>query len=91
MIIYYGMDDEIGPISFAGASSTELGIFGTDTMSVIGNKIAEMVKRAENEAKDLITKHRVLLDSLVDMLLEKETVSGEEIEAMYKAYLANQE
>lgn len=91
MIIYYGMDDEIGPISFAGASSTELGIFGTDTMSVIGNKIAEMVKKAENEAKDLITKHRVLLDSLVDMLLEKETVSGEEIEAMYKAYLANQE
>ena len=91
MIIYYGMDDEIGPISFAGASSTELGIFGTDTMSVIGNKIAEMVKKAENEAKDLITKHRVLLDELVDLLLEKETVSGEEIEAMYNAYTTNQE
>ena len=91
MIIYYGMDDEIGPISFAGASSTELGIFGTETMSVIGNKIAEMVKKAENDAKDLITKHRVLLDELVDLLLEKETVSGEEIEAMYKAYMTNQE
>lgn len=86
MIIYYGMDDEIGPISFAGASSTELGIFGTETMSVIGNKIAEMVKKAENDAKDLITKHRELLDQLVARLLEQETVSGEEIEAMFKAY-----
>ncbi len=91
MIIYYGMDDDIGPISFAGASSTELGIFGTDTMSVVGNKIAEMVKKAETQAKDLITKHRVLLDTLVETLLEQETVSGEEIEAMYKAYMANQE
>ena len=91
MIIYYGMDDEIGPISFAGASSTELGIFGTDTMSVVGNKIAEMVKKAENDAKDLITKHRKLLDELVAILLEQETVSGEEIEAIYKAYMANQE
>ena len=86
MIIYYGMDDEIGPISFAGASSTDLGIFGTDTMSVIGNKITEMVKKAETEAKDLITKNRELLDELVEKLLEKETVSGEEIEAMYEAY-----
>ena len=90
MIIYYGMDDEIGPISFAGASSTDLGIFGTDTMSVIGNKIAEMVKKAESEAKDLIIKHRVLLDELVEMLLERETVSGEEIEAMYRDYMAQE-
>ena len=85
------MDDDIGPISFAGASSTELGIFGTDTMSVVGNKIAEKVKAAEKEAKELITKHRVLLDMLVEKLLEQETVSGEEIETMYKAYMANQE
>lgn len=91
MIIYYGMDDEIGPISFAGASSTDLGIFGTETMSVVGNKIAEMVKKAENDAKDLITKHRQLLDDIVELLLEQETVSGEEIDAMFKAYMSNQE
>ena len=91
MIIYYGMDDDIGPISFAGSSSTELGIFGTDTMSIIGKKIAEMVKDAESKAKDLITEHRNLLDDLVAKLLEQETVSGEEIETMFKAYKANQE
>ena len=91
MIIYYGMDDDIGPISFAGSSSTELGIFGTETMSIIGKKIAEMVKDAESKAKDLITEHRNLLDDLVAKLLEQETVSGEEIETMFKAYKANQE
>ena len=91
MIIYYGMDDEIGPISFAGATSTDLGIFGTDTMSVVGKKISEMVKAAETEAAGLIEKHREFLDELVEKLLEQETVSGEEIEVMFNNYMANQE
>lgn len=86
MIIYYGMDDEIGPISFAGASQTELGIFGSATMSGIGNKIADLVKEAESNAKDIINDHRELLDELVEKLLEQETVSGEEIEAMLKKH-----
>lgn len=86
MIIYYGMDDEIGPISFAGASMSDLNIFGADTMSNIGNKISQLVKDAEEEAKRLITEHRTLLDKLVCELLKKETVTGEEIEAMYEVY-----
>lgn len=86
MIIYYGMDDDIGPISFAGASKTDLDIFGEKTLSSIGDKIAEMVKTAENEAKKLISEHRELLDELVNKLLEKETITGEEIKNMFEAY-----
>lgn len=86
MIIYYGMDSDIGPISFAGASKTDLDIFGEKTLSSIGDKISEMVKKAEDEAKKLINEHRSLLDKLVDRLLEEETVSGEEIEKMFAAY-----
>lgn len=86
MIIYYGMDGDIGPISFAGASRTDLDIFGEKTLSSVGDKIAEMVKKAEEEAKKLITEHRDLLNELVNRLLEKETVSGEEINEMFAAY-----
>lgn len=89
MIIHYGMDDEIGPISFIGASPIDLEIFGTETKSVIGKKITHLVKNAEEEAKILIITHRKLLDKLVDLLLEQESVSGEEIENMYKLYMEN--
>lgn len=86
MIIYYGMDDEIGPISFAGSARSDLEIFGEATLGNIGLKISELVKNAEKTAADLITKHRPLLDELVTKLLEQETVSGEEIQEMLKSY-----
>ena len=89
MIIYYGMDEDIGPISFAGASANELNIFGASTMSEIGNKISQMVKKAEETASEIIHDHREFLDILVDKLLEQETVSGEEIEEMFASYICN--
>lgn len=87
MIIYYGMDEDIGPISFAGASANELNIFGSSTMSEVGNKITQMIKKAESTAEGIINNHRTLLDRLVEKLLEQETVSGEEIETMFEAYM----
>ena len=89
MIIYYGMDDDIGPISFAGASTNELNIFGSSTMSEIGNKITQMIKNAESSAQKIINDHREFLDILVEKLLEQETVSGEEIEEMFASYIDN--
>ena len=55
-------------------------------LSSIGNKIAELLKNAEKRAEELINTHRVLFVTLVKELLEKETVSGEEIETLFKKY-----
>ncbi len=86
MIIYYGMDPDIGPISFNGSNSQEISFFGDDTLSHIGEKIKEVLKEAEKQAKEIINNNRTFLDKLAETLLMNETVSGEEINKMFAEY-----
>ncbi len=88
MISVYGMDEELGPISVEGADTENMNLLGDDILNSIGNKIVEMVKQAEKEATDIIVANRELLDELVLLLLEKETVTGEEVEELYKRYVS---
>lgn len=86
MIIMYGMDSDIGPISFNGCSNKELNIFGDEMLSNIGKKISELMKEAEEKAEELINTHRALLDKIVKELLQEETISGEYLEELFKEY-----
>lgn len=83
MIIYYGMDPDIGPISFNGSNSQEISFFGDTTLSNIGTKIKDILKEAEKQAKQLIVDNRSFLDKLAEELLKNETVTGEEIAKMF--------
>lgn len=83
MIIYYGMDPDIGPISFNGSNSQEISFFGDTTLSNIGTKIKDILKEAEKQAKQLIVDNRSFLDKLAEELLKNETVTGEEITKMF--------
>ncbi len=86
MIIYYGMDPDIGPISFNGSNSQEISFFGDTTLSNIGAKIKDILKEAEQKAKQLIIDNRSFLDKLAEELLKNETVTGEEIDKMFAEY-----
>ena len=86
MIIYYGMDPDIGPISFNGSNSQEISFFGDTTLSNIGAKIKDILKEAEKQAKQLIVDNRAFLDKLAEELLKNETVTGEEIAKMFAEY-----
>lgn len=86
MIARYGMDQDIGPISLAGFKSSNVQAFGNSTLQKVGNKVPEMLKNAETEATDLLKIHRALFDELVELLLEKEVVSGEELTKMLENY-----
>lgn len=86
MIIYYGMDKDIGPISFSGSNSQEISLFGDTTLSNIGTKIKDILKEAEEQAKEIINNNRSFLDTLADTLLKQETISGEEITKMFEEY-----
>lgn len=88
IVSVYGMDEEIGPISVEGADTCDLNLLGEDTLNSIGNKITQIVKQAEEEATRIITEHRKLLDALVLLLLEKESVTDEEVEELYKSYIS---
>lgn len=86
MIARYGMDQDIGPISLAGFKSSNVQAFGNSTLQKVGSKVPEMLKNAETEATDLLKTHRALFDELVELLLEKEVVSGEELTKMLENY-----
>lgn len=86
MIIYYGMDPDIGPISFNGSNSQEISFFGDTTLSNIGDKIKDILKEAEKQAKQLIADNRAFLDKIAEELLKNETVTGEEIAKMFAEY-----
>jgi len=87
MIIYYGMDSDIGPISFNGSNSQEISFFGNDTLSNVGTKIKDILKEAQKQAEEIINKNRAFLDELAESLLINETITGEEIDEMFTKYM----
>lgn len=86
MITLYGMDSEIGPISFNGLNPTEIGIFGEKTLSDIGSKISKILKEAESKAKDILQRNHKILLAVTDELLEKETISGEDLDVIFRKF-----
>ncbi len=88
MVLLYGMDSDVGPISVAELENERCGILGEQKRDDISSRITNILKEAEKTARELINKHRSLLDQLVRLLLEKETVSGEELKKLYSEYIS---
>lgn len=86
MICVYGMNEDVGPISLVGTNNQ---LFGTETMNLIAKLITQTVKKAEKKAIEILSEHRPLLDMVAHALLERETISGEELEAIVKTYKKN--
>ncbi|MGA7951962.1 MAG: ATP-dependent zinc metalloprotease FtsH [Gloeobacterales cyanobacterium] len=85
MVTRFGMSD-LGPISLAGQGSEVF--LGRDLMNrseyseevaqQIDHQVREIVEYCHSEAKRLLSENRDLLDDLVDLLIEKETLEGQE-------------
>jgi cell division protease FtsH len=72
MVTRFGMSD-LGPISLAGQGSEVF--LGRDLMN---HQVREIVEFCHSEAKRLLSENRDLLDRLVDLLIDKETLEGQE-------------
>jgi cell division protease FtsH len=53
------------------------------TADVIDSEVRELVERAYTRATAIITKHIDILHKLADLLIEKETVDGEEFMSLF--------
>src|SRR6185503_7711884 len=91
MVTEVGMSDVIGPISYA--ADEESVFLGRDFTSrarnyseTIANQIDDEVRRfvieGHDEAHRLLSEHRDTLDRLAVALLERETLDGEEVDAI---------
>jgi len=91
MVTRFGMDEEIGAENFAGDAEAgyHLGEWGSGkavsdhTQVLIDNKVKDILKNAYAVAKDLITKHKKLHDTIAQDLLKKEELSKDEFDAYF--------
>ncbi|NES95486.1 MAG: ATP-dependent zinc metalloprotease FtsH [Desertifilum sp. SIO1I2] len=93
MVTRFGMSD-LGPISLEGQSAEVF--LGRDLMtrseyseeiaSRIDAQVRSIVEHCYDEAKRIMRENRVVIDRLVDLLIEKETIDGEEFRQIVAEY-----
>lgn len=90
MVCEWGMSD-LGPISFGSAQEVFLGRdfarereYSDETASAIDTAIHTILEDAYRDAKDIMVKHRNVLDAITDALMERETIDGDELEDIIK-------
>ncbi len=91
MVGLWGMSDAVGPIYlgtgeehvFLGREITQDKSYSDSTAQKIDAAVREIVENAQREAIRLNQQNRELLDSLVTALLEKETLDGPEVRAIF--------
>jgi cell division protease FtsH len=91
MVTEYGMSS-LGPIQyerstgpvFLGRDYTKSRDFSDKVAFDIDNAVREIIDAAYQRSKDVINEHRVLLDTIAHYLLEIETLTFEDIEAIDK-------
>ncbi len=86
MVTEWGMSDRIGPMSFSSSGPVFLGDdmmgtkeFSDETASLIDEETHRILADMEDRCMALLNEHRNALDLIARNLLEKETVSGAEV------------
>ena len=94
MVCEWGMSEKLGPVSYRKRSMGEV-FLGRDLVSgkehseetsrEIDEEVKNLIGKAEKKAREVLSSHRDKLDALANELLEKETLTGEEIDQIIKA------
>ncbi len=87
MVGYFGMSEEIGPISFFDSTGQSEYMFtkpySEKTAEKIDQEVKRLVKLAFDTACEVLTKNREGLDKLAQKLLEKEVIYTEDLEQIF--------
>ena len=90
MVTLYGMSEELGLMAPASVNSQYLDgqaylDCSQETAAVVDKAVQRIMDRCYNEAKQLLTDNRALLDEISEYLLTKETITGDELMAYVNA------
>jgi cell division protease FtsH len=88
MVRSFGMSDNLAPVSyedhddniFIGREMTQAKGYSEATAQKIDAEVARMISHAYNTAKTILEENIDILHALTDLLLEKETVMGPELD-----------
>ena len=85
MIIVYGMNDKIGPVSLkADNGEYDLEIFGEQIKDRIGEEVKKILDIAYNDAQTILKQNMDKLNQIAGVLIEKEKINEEEFKEFFK-------
>jgi cell division protease FtsH len=93
MVTRFGMSD-LGPVSlegqggevFLGAGLMSRAEYSEEVASRIDDQVRQISEHGHNLARKIIRENREVIDRLVDLLIEKETIDGEEFRQIVAEY-----
>ncbi|MEO0970307.1 MAG: AAA family ATPase, partial [Cyanobacteria bacterium J06639_18] len=93
MVTRFGMSS-LGPLAletsnrevFLGGDWMNRSEYSEEIAARIDSQVREIIKEAYEQAKDLLAQNRPLVDYLVDLLIEQETIEGEEFRKIVSEY-----
>ncbi|MBW4459431.1 MAG: ATP-dependent zinc metalloprotease FtsH2 [Nodosilinea sp. WJT8-NPBG4] len=95
MVTRFGMSD-LGPLSlessqgevFLGRDWLSRSEYSEEVSSRIDGQVRTIVEHCYNNAKSIMQDHRAVIDRLVDLLVERETIDGDELRQIISEYTA---
>jgi cell division protease FtsH len=93
MVTRFGMSD-LGPMSleaqqseiFLGRDFTARSEYSEEIASRIDGQVRAIVARCYEDARRIMRENRTVIDRLVDLLIEKETIDGDEFRQIVAEY-----
>ena len=86
MVVYYGFNKKLGNISyFDSTDQRNMDLqkpFSEETGKIIDEEIRRLVSEAYTKAKDMLIQHKISLQSVAELLLRKEVIYKEDLEAI---------
>src|ERR1700734_972310 len=86
MVTEWGLSPRLGPIGYGSDGPSQGGTpFGPErpyaegTQEIVDQEVSRLLTEAEERARVLLSDNRAALDAVIAELLEKETISGEEL------------
>ena len=87
MVTYYGLDDEIGNISYYDSTGQQDYSFtkpySEKTAETIDKEVSKIIEKAYQEAIQILTDHREGLSQLANKLIDEEVIFGEDLERIF--------
>ena len=89
MVCEWGMSDAVGPMSFRAPDPQQPAgsqIMSEETALLIDQEVRKLIQRAYDRAKEILQTNRTILDAITQALLDRETISHEEIKAIVEQH-----
>lgn len=94
MVTEYGMSDKIGPLTlgkkhkqvFLGRDISEDRNYGEEVASIIDSEIKGIISECYRKAEKILMENKEKLQSIARVLIEKETLEGEELDKILNNY-----